>query len=71
MFQSWSDYKQNLKKKAAEIERQRKITGGGPGLEKTLTDFELKILAILGDSFYKGVGIEEVGVSIFFSIRYF
>lgn len=68
------EWLQAKRKIVAEIERQRKITGSVPGLEKTLTDFELKILAILGDSFYKRVGIEEVGVSITFfsfSIRYF
>ncbi|KAJ8953383.1 hypothetical protein NQ318_023500 [Aromia moschata] len=65
---SWSDYKQNLKKKAAEIDRSRKLTGGGPGSEKMLSEFDLKVLGILGESFYKGVGVEEIGVSNILSI---
>ncbi|CAH1997241.1 unnamed protein product [Acanthoscelides obtectus] len=57
---SWSDYKLNLKKRAAEIERSRNLTGGGPACSKTLNDFELKILEILGESFFKGTGTQEL-----------
>ncbi|CAH1981439.1 unnamed protein product [Acanthoscelides obtectus] len=56
---SWSDYKLNLKKKAAEIERSRNLTGGGPACSKTLNDFELKILEILGESFLKELELKN------------
>lgn len=49
------------KKKASEIRRAQQGTGGGPELEKILTDLELKILAILGTTFYEGVGVTEHG----------
>ncbi|CAG9761210.1 unnamed protein product [Ceutorhynchus assimilis] len=45
---SWSDYKYNLKKKAAEIEKSQ--TGGESESFPSLTDFELKVLGIYGES---------------------
>lgn len=61
---TWSDFKCGLKKKAAEISRMQRITGGGPPFEKKLTEVEMKLLAILGETFYKGCNVPEQGVSI-------
>lgn len=61
ILQTWSDYKGNLKKRAAEIKRNQQATGGGPPI-KELTELEKKILDILGQTFFMGVGVEERGV---------
>lgn len=62
-FQTWTDYKTNLKKKASEIKRHREGTGGGPEFKKKLTDLELRVLGILGKTFYEGCTVRELGVS--------
>ncbi|KAF2880862.1 hypothetical protein ILUMI_25317 [Ignelater luminosus] len=51
-------------RKAAKISKSQTITGGGPPVDKKLTDFELKILDILGKTFCKGSGVQEHGVRI-------
>lgn len=61
----------NLKKKAAEIKRSQEATGGGPQLQKNLSDIETRVLSLLGNTFYAGCGVEEQGVSyIYFHNEY-
>ncbi|KAF5269895.1 hypothetical protein FQR65_LT05694 [Abscondita terminalis] len=66
---TWADFKSNLKKKAAEINRLRAQTGGGPPTEKILSDLEQRLLSLLGESFYAGcktkeLGVQNLGISI-------
>lgn len=51
-----------LKRKAAEIRKSQRITDGGPPVDKKLTDLVLRILDILGETFYKGSGVQDHGV---------
>lgn len=37
-------------------------TGGGPPNEPPLNKFERRVLQILGESFYRGTGCEEIAV---------
>lgn len=59
-----------MKKKASEIKQHQNKTGGGPQLEKSLSDIECKILNILGKTFYEGCNIEEKGVSILIFVSF-
>lgn len=64
MFQTWTDYKTNVKKKAAELKRYQEGTGGGPFQNKRkLTDLEERVISILGKTSYVGCGVLEYGVS--------
>lgn len=63
-MQTWSDIKYNLKKKASALKADITQTGGGPPIAKKFTDFEQRILQVLGKSFYEGVGSLEVGVGV-------
>ncbi|KAJ8927543.1 hypothetical protein NQ314_019979 [Rhamnusium bicolor] len=56
MLLTWSDYKYNLKRKAAALKQNIEKTGGGPSEEKDLTELELKLLDMLGEHF---IGLEE------------
>ncbi|CAH1106736.1 unnamed protein product [Psylliodes chrysocephalus] len=56
----WTDFKYLLKKKAAAINKDQMATGGGPSNTVPLNDLELRIISLLGPSFYKGVGSEEI-----------
>lgn len=51
-----------IKKKATNNRLNLVETGGGPAMEKKLTDFEKRVVAILGKSFTDGAGISECGV---------
>lgn len=64
LFQSWADYKSNLKKKTAQIKKWQGQTGGGRDLTTKLTDLELRVLDIVGTISFEGCGNKEVGVSI-------
>lgn len=44
------------------------MTGGGSECEKKLTDIENRILNIFGETFVKGCGVEEKGVSVMVEI---
>ncbi|KAJ8950041.1 hypothetical protein NQ314_008047, partial [Rhamnusium bicolor] len=46
---TWSDYKYNLKRKAAALKQNIEKTGGGPSEEKDLTELELKLLDCWGN----------------------
>ncbi|XP_018577855.1 uncharacterized protein LOC108916137 isoform X1 [Anoplophora glabripennis] len=59
---TWTDFKQNLKKKAIEIKKDQQATGGGPSNSKKFTKHEERVLSILGSSFYEGMGCSEVGL---------
>ncbi|XP_018577856.1 uncharacterized protein LOC108916137 isoform X2 [Anoplophora glabripennis] len=50
---TWTDFKQNLKKKAIEIKKDQQATGGGPSNSKKFTKHEERVLSILGSSFYE------------------
>lgn len=61
-FQTWSDIKYAIKKKASTNKSNLFKTGGGPCTAKKLTEYEERILALLGKSFFEGVGVPECGV---------
>lgn len=52
-----------MKKKASEINKWQSQTGGGPKLDKKLTELELRVLNIIGTISFEGCGTKEVGVS--------
>lgn len=53
-----------MKKKASQIKKWQGQTGGGPDLNKKLTDLELRVLDIIGTIQFEGCGNKEVGVRI-------
>lgn len=57
-----------MKKKAAALKNDQVATGGGPQVEDQLTNYEGRALAILGKSFYLGVGKPESGVSSYLDL---
>ncbi|CAG9773257.1 unnamed protein product [Ceutorhynchus assimilis] len=59
---SWADYESNLKKKASQLKKWQGQTGGGPELNKKLSDLELRVLDILGTIFFEGCGNKEVAL---------
>ncbi|CAH1118225.1 unnamed protein product, partial [Phaedon cochleariae] len=59
---TWADIKYNVKKKAANNKKEYARTGGGPDKETPLTDWGIKILGILGTTFFEGVDSSECGV---------
>ncbi|CAH1101479.1 unnamed protein product [Psylliodes chrysocephalus] len=60
---TWTDYKCNLKKKASEIKNAQEGTGGGPELKKQLSNMEMRVLSLLGNTFYEGCGTPERGLN--------
>ncbi|XP_050316154.1 uncharacterized protein LOC126750555 [Anthonomus grandis grandis] len=58
---TWSDYKQGLKRRAADIKRERMKTGGGPAYPDMLSDTDQRVILILGKTFFEGCGVEEKG----------
>lgn len=62
LTQTWTNYKHNLKKKAAQLKLDQVATGGGPPCNTTLNPIEERILAIIGKSFYEGIGKPEIGI---------
>ncbi|KOB52137.1 Uncharacterized protein OBRU01_26454 [Operophtera brumata] len=58
---AWSDIKNNTKKKWARIDRSSRQTGGGPALQISLTDLELRVLGIMGVQAATGMNVAEVG----------
>ncbi|KAJ8939900.1 hypothetical protein NQ318_023240 [Aromia moschata] len=53
---TWTYFKYNLKRKAAQIRKSLYQTGGGPSEGGELSELELKLLDILGENF---VGIDQ------------
>ncbi|XP_045541821.1 uncharacterized protein LOC123723287 [Papilio machaon] len=72
----WSDYKNNVKRKWAKINRAAQATGGGPALQLSLTDLENRIMQIIGVQAATGMAVNEAGfgfntsVSLFY-LKYF
>lgn len=62
IFQSWADLKYSIKKKATLQRQELQATGGGKPANISLTQYEERVLAVLGQSFFEGVGSEECGV---------
>ncbi|XP_018578550.1 myb-related transcription factor, partner of profilin-like isoform X1 [Anoplophora glabripennis] len=61
---TWCDLKYTIKKRASQIHKDQKGTGGGPSSARNLTPFELRILDVLGNTFHQGVGSKEYGARI-------
>ncbi|CAK1592776.1 unnamed protein product [Parnassius mnemosyne] len=59
----WSDYKNNIKKKAARLHKAASGTGGGPATHGKLTDLEQRVLNLIGVQVATGVAVEEAGLS--------
>ncbi|CAH1106740.1 unnamed protein product [Psylliodes chrysocephalus] len=57
---TWTDFKYNLKKKASALRLEQTATGGGPPNMTPLSEVELKILGILGQTFYEGLIESEI-----------
>lgn len=57
----WSDFKNNVKRKWAKINRSAHGTGGGPALQLTLTDLETRVMNIIGVQAATGMPIQEAG----------
>ncbi|XP_042912199.1 uncharacterized protein [Parasteatoda tepidariorum] len=57
-MKSWSDYKQEVKKKYLKRVKHANGTGGGPPL-KELTELEERVLALIGTDAYMGLTIKE------------
>ncbi|CAK1592730.1 unnamed protein product [Parnassius mnemosyne] len=58
----WADWKSKIKKKASLIRRHASGTGGGPSIRQTLTAFEERVLAIMGNLTVDGLpSIQEQG----------
>ncbi|RVE41237.1 hypothetical protein evm_014112 [Chilo suppressalis] len=58
----WTDFKNNTKRKAAKLNKSMSGIGGGPALKITLTDLELRVLALMGEQAATGMTtISEVG----------
>ncbi|XP_045504453.1 uncharacterized protein LOC123701078 isoform X2 [Colias croceus] len=57
----WSDFKNNVKKKWAKINRSAQGTGGGPAIQLTLTDLENRVLNLIGVQAATGMPIQEAG----------
>jgi hypothetical protein len=53
----WDDMKTRTKKKASELKKKRNATGGGdpPDPTETLTEIEMKIVAIIGETIIHGI----------------
>ncbi|KAK5648002.1 hypothetical protein RI129_002894 [Pyrocoelia pectoralis] len=58
---TWTDFKYNLKKKAAAIKKDQTETGGGPPQSNRFNSYEERALGILGKTFFEGVNVEELG----------
>ncbi|CAG9764439.1 unnamed protein product [Ceutorhynchus assimilis] len=50
-MKTWTDFKCNLKRKAADIKKEQNKTGGGPSTSKALNEFEERALQLLGSTF--------------------
>lgn len=62
---TWSDLKNNTKKKSAKIHRAAQGTGGGPALNITLSDIEQRVLSIIGIRAATGIAeIPEIGLEL-------
>ncbi|CAK1585221.1 unnamed protein product [Parnassius mnemosyne] len=59
----WSDYKNNIKKKAARLHKAARGTGGGPATHVKLTDLEQRVLNLIGLQVATGLAVEEAGLS--------
>ncbi|KAK4882220.1 hypothetical protein RN001_005539 [Aquatica leii] len=60
---TWTDFKYTLKKKASAYQQGLHQTGGGPAKIPKLTELEVRILNVLGTTFYAGLAdIKEMGV---------
>ncbi|CAK1597618.1 unnamed protein product [Parnassius mnemosyne] len=61
----WADWKSKTKKKASLIRRHASGTGGGPSIRQTLTAFEERVLAIMGNLTVDGLpSIQEQGFGL-------
>ncbi|KAF5272522.1 hypothetical protein FQR65_LT17359 [Abscondita terminalis] len=58
---TWTNFKYTLKKTVSDIRHDLNDTGGGPAKGGTLTDLEVRILNILGQSFHEGIGRKYIG----------
>ncbi|XP_041968788.1 uncharacterized protein LOC121725755 isoform X1 [Aricia agestis] len=59
----WSDYKNNIKRKASRIHRSALTTGGGPARKLKLSEIEERVLRVLGTQAATGImTIDEVGL---------
>lgn len=64
-MQVWSDFKSNVKRKAARIYRSAHKTGGGPAHNMRLSDLEERVLTIMGSRAATGIiEIPEVGLEV-------
>ncbi|KAF5276398.1 hypothetical protein FQR65_LT16346 [Abscondita terminalis] len=61
---TWTDFKYALKKKASAYRQDLHQTGGGPAKVPKLTVIEIRMLQVLGNTFYAGVDVKEVGVCV-------
>ncbi|CAK1597667.1 unnamed protein product [Parnassius mnemosyne] len=61
----WADWKSKTEKKASLIRRHASGTGGGPSIRQTLTAFEERVLAIMGNLTVDGLpSIQEQGFGL-------
>ncbi|CAG9762527.1 unnamed protein product [Ceutorhynchus assimilis] len=60
-MKTWTDFKCNLKRKAADIKKEQNKTGGGSSTSKALNEFEERALQLLGSTFI-GLQVGEVGL---------
>lgn len=62
-MQSWFDFKGKTKDKLKEIRQHRNKTGGGPPCNIVLTDFEERLISIVGLSSLDGDSdLNEIGL---------
>ena len=60
----WDDIKSRTKKRASEIHKDAKKTGGGEPSEKPLTDIEEKIIDVIGKTIVYGLpGVDTASIS--------
>ncbi|KAJ8708190.1 hypothetical protein PYW08_010556 [Mythimna loreyi] len=67
----WADWKSKTKKKALLIRRHASGTGGGPSNRQTLSSFEERVLAIMGNLAVEGLpSVQEQGFAVSVAHRY-
>lgn len=55
----WSDYKSVVKKKAQDILKKKKGTGGGPVNYDQLTPLELRVVKLIGETAIHGIAGDD------------
>ncbi|KAF5278232.1 hypothetical protein FQR65_LT15721 [Abscondita terminalis] len=59
---TWTDFKYTLKKKASAHHQDLNQTGGGPAKIPKLNYLEMRMLHVLGKTFYSGLDVKEMVV---------